>query len=62
MAEIVDIDWQNTPREELKKFLMESLGYDETRANFYISLARGEISGDVISLDENNNEIKAESI
>ena len=54
MDEVINIDWQNMPREELKKLIMKSFGFNETEANFHIALARGEKRGDIISIDEND--------
>jgi hypothetical protein len=38
--------------DQTPEFLMWAAGVDEFEANFILALERGEISGDVIALDE----------
>lgn len=46
-----EIDWVNMPREEAILLAMKLFNFDRAYAGFYVSLAKGEIKGDVIDAD-----------
>jgi len=57
---MVDVDLTGTalsrmPREDAVILVMTTFGWTETRAEFYVSLGLGEILGDIMELDPNDN-------
>jgi hypothetical protein len=53
-----ELDLKTMDRETAIKTAIEILGFTQTQAAFYVSYVRGEISGDVVTVDAQGNEVK----
>ena len=49
-----EIDLTKMPREEAVKLAMTLFNFTRSYAEFYVAMARGEVDGDVIEVEEGN--------
>ena len=46
------------PEDEIVRRVMEAFGISEVEARFMVGIVTGEITGDVIEVDEDGNEVR----
>lgn len=59
MAQVIEEMLKDgVPEDEIVRRVMEAFGISEVEARFMVGIVTGEITGDVIEVDENGHEVR----